>query len=118
MSSSAFSLSMAISDDSFAVTAGEPVLGGLKGPDARHFFCPSCMTWMFTRFDAMGPFVNVRPTMLDDPSWFEPFVETMTAEKLPWATTPARYRFAGFPSAEAFGPIAAEFADWSAARAG
>ena len=29
-------------------------------------------------------FVNVRATLLDDPYWFAPWLETQTAEKLAW----------------------------------
>ena len=36
------------------------------------------MSWMFTRPEGMDWFVNLRPTMLDDPSWFEPLIETCT----------------------------------------
>jgi hypothetical protein len=54
---------------------------------------------MFTRPEGRDFFVNLRPTMLDDPSWFTPFIETSTSEKLPWATTPAVHSFAaGFRS--------------------
>jgi len=55
------------------------------------------MTWMFTRLPGMDFFVNVRATMFDDVSWFTPFVETWTAEKLPWATTPAVHSFEQLP---------------------
>jgi len=48
MSASAFSLSAVIPSAAFLVTQGEPVIGGLHGP-SRHFFCPYCMSWMFTR---------------------------------------------------------------------
>jgi hypothetical protein len=37
MSASAFSLSVAIPSEGFRVTAGEPVIGGLRG-EARHHF--------------------------------------------------------------------------------
>ena len=63
MSASAFSLSAAIPSNGFAVVQGEPVLGGLRGPEAHHHFCPHCMTWMFTRPEGMDWFVNLRPTM-------------------------------------------------------
>src|SRR5690554_6793419 len=76
MSSSAFSLSAAYPSDAFAVTQGEPVVGGLRGDEIHHFFCPSCMSWMFTRVERLDWFVNVRATMLDDTSWCEPFLET------------------------------------------
>lgn len=44
---------------------------------------------MFTRIEPEIGFVNVRATMLDDPSWFAPFVETYTSEALPWAVAGA-----------------------------
>ena len=97
MSSSAYSLSAAVPAESFAVTEGEPVVGGLHGA-ARHYFCGWCMTWMFTRLDGIDFFVNVRPTMLDDTRWFEPFVETFTDEKLAWATTSARHSYPTLPA--------------------
>ena len=68
MSASAFSLTAAIPAAGFEVSRGEPVPGGLRNPELRHFFCPACMSWMFTRF--LPEFVNVRVTMLDDVSWF------------------------------------------------
>lgn len=101
MSASAFSLSAAIPAQGFEVIAGEPVIGGLHGPD-RHYFCGWCMSWMFTRPSGMDWFVNLRPTMLDDPSWFAPFVETYTSQKLPWAATPAAHSFETFPPLEAY----------------
>lgn len=39
------------------------------------------MSWMFTRPEGMDWFVNLRSTMLDDPSGLAPFVETWTSEK-------------------------------------
>jgi hypothetical protein len=109
MSSSAFSLSAAIPSDGFEVTKGEPVIGGLHGA-SRHYFCPYCMSWMFTRPEGLDWFVNVRATMLDDPSWFRPFVETFTDEKLPWATTPAVHSFGTLPAMDAYEGLIKEFA--------
>jgi hypothetical protein len=48
--------------------------------------------------------------MFDDPRWSVPFIETVTAEKLPWATTPARHSYAGYPPPEQFGSLLAEYA--------
>lgn len=96
MSASAFSLSVLLLADGFTVTAGEPAIGGLHGPD-RHFFCPHCKSWMFTRPEALPHLVNLRPSTLDDHSWFVPFMETFTREKLPWASTPAPHSFEAFP---------------------
>ncbi|NJO13328.1 MAG: GFA family protein [Gammaproteobacteria bacterium] len=101
MTGSAFSLSAAIPTEGFAVTEGEPVIGGLHGA-TRHFFCPHCMSWMFTRPEGMDSFVNVRSTLLDEPAWSRPFVETMTSEKLPWASTPAAYSFQKWPPVDQY----------------
>ena len=83
MTASAFSLTLAIPSEGFTVTAGDPVIGGLHGP-TRHFFCPRCMTWMFTRPEGFDQFVNLRPSVLDDRNWFVPFIEVWTQEKLRW----------------------------------
>lgn len=109
MSASAFSLSMAIPTPGFAVTKGEPVIGGLHGA-TRHYFCPHCMSWMFTRPEGLDMFVNVRATMLDDPSWYSPFIETYTSEKLPWASTPAVHSYSKFPEFGDYDGLVAEYA--------
>ncbi|MDP3593207.1 GFA family protein [Phenylobacterium sp.] len=101
MSASAYSLSAAIPSEGFEITQGEPVIGGLHGA-SRHYFCPHCMSWMFTRPEGVDFFVNLRPTMLDDTSWFTPFIETFTSEKLPWAATGAPHSYETFPPYEAF----------------
>ena len=94
------------------VVKGEPVIGGLHGADLNHYFCPHCMTWMFTRpvgFD----FVNVRPTMFDDTSWFRPYMETYASTKLPFAETGAVKSFATFPTMEDIGGLMKGYADWA-----
>ena len=108
MSSSAFSLSAAIPSEGFAVTNGEPVIGGLHG-DAKHYFCPHCMSWLFTRPHGIDFFVNLRPTMLDDARWFSPFIETYVSEKLPWASTPAAHSFEKFPPMDAYEALIKEY---------
>ena len=55
-------------------------------------------------------FVNLRPTMLDDTSWFRPFIETYTSDKLPWAITGAMHSFEQFPPFEAHEDLSKEFA--------
>jgi hypothetical protein len=109
MSSSAYSLSAAIPSEGFEVTKGEPVVGGLHGA-SKHYFCGYCMTWMFTRPEGIDWFVNLRPTMLDDHAWFAPFIETWTAEKLPWAATAAVHSYEALPSFEEYEPLVAEYA--------
>jgi hypothetical protein len=99
MTGSAYSVSAAIPADGFEVIQGEPVIGGLHGA-SRHYFCPHCMSWMFTRPEGLDAFVNVRATMLDDTRWFAPYVETWTSEKLPWASTGARHSYEQIPAME------------------
>lgn len=107
MSSSAYSLSAAIPNEGFEVISGETVIGGAHG-DPQHNFCAHCMSWLFTRMEGM-PFVNIRPTMLDDASAFVPFIETYTSEALPWAKTPAQHSFEKFPPMEAYQGLVGEF---------
>jgi hypothetical protein len=113
MSASAYSLSAAIPADGFAVIDGEPVIGGLHGA-SRHYFCPHCKSWMFTRPEGVDWFVNLRPTMLDDTSWYSPFIETFTREKLPWATTSAVHSYETFPPMEAYEGLLKAFAERAA----
>ena len=99
MTGSAFSLTVLVPADGFAVTKGEPVIGGLHG-EANHHFCPYCLSWIFSRPQWREGFINLRATMLDDTSWFSPFLETWTSEKLAWATVPAVHSYPGFPPPE------------------
>ena len=62
-----------------------------------HHFCPSCMTWMFTRPPGIDLLVNVRAPVLDDHLWVVPFVETFTAEGFAWARTAAPHSFETMP---------------------
>ena len=112
MSSSAFSLSALIPASGFTVTHGCPVVGGLHGLD-RHFFCPHCMSWLFTRPHGIDEFVNVRAALLDNASDYVPFMETWTCEKLPWVSTPAVESFAQLPAPEAFPRLMQAYAEFS-----
>jgi hypothetical protein len=99
LSASAYSLTIAVPSDGFAVTRGEPVVGGLHGPH-KQLYCPHCKNWMFTHPHGLDFFVNVRATMLDEHHWYAPFVEVFTSEKLPWAMTSAVHSFATQPDLE------------------
>lgn len=112
MSSSAFSLSALIPANGFTVTQGCPVVGGLMGVD-RHYFCPHCMSWLFTRPHGIDEFVNVRATLLDNAGAYVPFMETWTSEKLPWASTPAIESFAQLPEPQAFPRLLQAYAAFS-----
>ena len=108
LSASAFSLSNMYRTDGFRVTRGAPVIGALHGP-SRYLYCPHCLNWLFTRPAGLAAFVNVRATMLDEVSPMPPFMETMTRERLPWATTGARHSFETFPTDKAFPDLLAAF---------
>jgi hypothetical protein len=109
MTASAFSLSTLYPSSAFQVTSGEPVIGGLHSA-TRHYFCPHCMSWLFTRPEGLDELVNVRATLMDDAQSFSPFIETYTDEKLPWVTTPAIHSFNKFPRLEDFPALLSEFA--------
>ncbi|MFK0332655.1 GFA family protein [Rhizobium sp. NPDC090275] len=109
MSSSAYSLSAAIPSDGFEITSGEPVIGGLHGAMSHHYFCPHCMTWMFTKTEGMEWFVNLRPTMLDDASWFTPFIETWTREKLAFAETGAEHSYEALPEMQDYEKLTKDY---------
>jgi hypothetical protein len=109
MTASAFSLSSLYASSNLEVTEGEPVIGGLHGA-TRHFFCPHCMSWLFTRPEGLEDFVNVRATMLDHTKDFTPFIETYTSEALPWARTPAVHSFEKFPPMERYAQLVEDFA--------
>ncbi|RBP16826.1 hypothetical protein DFR50_104103 [Roseiarcus fermentans] len=109
MTASAFSLGALHPTASFEVVSGETLVGGLHGP-AEHIHCSYCLSWIYTRPTLAAGVVFVRPTMLDHPDAFTPFVEFATSEKLPWAFTPAKRRFAGFPSREEFAALLPDYA--------
>ncbi|AHC36019.1 aldehyde-activating protein [Pseudomonas fluorescens] len=113
MTASAFSLSALIPASAFTVTQGCPVIGGLHGVD-RHYFCPHCMSWLFTRPHGIDEFVNVRASLLDNAREYVPFMETWASEKLPWASTPARESFAQLPAPQDFPRLLQAYAEFSA----
>ena len=110
MTASAFSLSIAIPAAGFEVTRGEPVIGGLHGK-SRHFHCPHCKSWLFTRPEGLDDMVNLRASMLDRSHWVAPYAETWRGEGFAWATTGAKHSFAGMPDPSVFPALIAEFAE-------
>jgi hypothetical protein len=109
MTASVFATTLTVPADALSVTEGEPVLGGIHGDVARHYHCEWCKSWVFTRLPAEFGAVNIRATMLDDCSWFVPFVETQTDEKLPWVTTPAKHLFKRFPEPAEYPRLIGEY---------
>lgn len=109
MTGSAFSTTLIMPASGFELIAGDTVIGGLHGDDVHHHHCDWCKSWVFTRPAADLGFVNVRATLLDDASWFAPWMETQTAEKLPWATTGASVSFERFPAMEDYQDLIARY---------
>lgn len=109
MTASAYSLSALYLSSAFRVTAGEPELGGLRA-ETKHYFCPECKSWLFTRPQGVGELVNVRATMMEDAQSFEPFVESYTDEMLPWAKTNAVHSFEKFPAESDYRELIAAYA--------
>ncbi|MBT2185942.1 GFA family protein [Sphingobium nicotianae] len=109
MSASAFSLSSCYMSDQVEILSGEPAIGGLHGP-TRHYFCPHCFSWMFTRPEGMDEIVNLRTTMLDEPPQDKPFLETYTSTALSWVKTGATHSFETFPPVEHYRQLIVEFA--------
>lgn len=96
LTASAFSLTAMFPTDSVSVT-GELVIGGLRAEQREHNFCAKCLSFIFTRIKGADTRVNLRVSLLDDQTWFEPFVELMTDEKLSWASVPAMHSFSQKP---------------------
>lgn len=109
LTSGPYSLSILLPGTGFEVTAGEPVLGGLKA-DHKQYYCPNCKTWVFTR-PAGTNLVNLRSVLLDNASWAAPFMETGTAARLPFVQTGAEFSFEGFPDPSEYPQILEAFAD-------
>jgi hypothetical protein len=109
MTGGAYSISVMLPTAGFEVVEGEPVIGGLHGA-SRHFHCGHCKSWLFTKPEGMDDMVNLRASMLEDASWFTPFVETCRAEGFAWANTGAKHSFPNIPEMGAWGPLIQEFA--------
>uniref|UniRef100_UPI004038EEA2 GFA family protein n=1 Tax=Pseudomonas bambusae TaxID=3139142 RepID=UPI004038EEA2 len=108
MSASAFSLTALFPSERFVITLGVPVLGGVRGP-TQHFFCPNCLSWLFTRPAESDAFVGVRSSLLGHAERYAPFMETWTRKKLPWASTGASVSFEEFPDPREYPALMARF---------
>ncbi|KIC37028.1 aldehyde-activating protein [Leisingera sp. ANG-M7] len=93
---SAFSLTAMFAAESFSVT-GRLLAGGLRSGRREHNFCRDCLNFVFTRIQGAESRVNLRTALFADLARFEPFVELMTEEKLPWSSVPATHSYARFP---------------------
>lgn len=116
MTASAFSTTLTLPEDALEIVRGEPVIGGLHGDESRHHHCEWCKSWLFTSLPPEYGAVNVRATMLDDATWFAPYMETFTSEKLSWAETGAVESFEQFPEDDTYPLLMRDYAAWVVTR--
>ncbi|MEO9517584.1 GFA family protein [Shimia sp.] len=95
--SSAFSLSVMFPSDDVHCS-GELITGGLGSNGRTHYFCKSCLNFVYSQIDGAEHRINLRTSVLLDAASFEPFVELMTDEKLPWTSVPATHSFSQVPT--------------------
>lgn len=115
MTGGAYSATAMVPEAGFAVLRGSPVRGGTREGAHAHRHCPDCHGWLFTQLGGGMEFVNVRATLLDDPSWFSPFIESQTAEALPWALVAAPHSYPRFPDMADYPVLMTPYADAAAA---
>ncbi|WP_298306279.1 GFA family protein [uncultured Erythrobacter sp.] len=109
LTSSAYSVSGVFAREAFELTAGQPVIGALRG-EVEHWYCDSCKSWIYTVPPGETPVVNVRLTLLDDPPRGRPHVEMCTNEAQDWALLGSAHQYAGFPPPEDYPALARSFA--------
>lgn len=97
LTASAYSLSTMFPSDSFSVS-GDLITGGLGAGGRTHYFCASCLGFIYSQIDGADGRVNVRTSLLDQSASFKPFIEVMTEEKLPWAKVLTVHSFAQRPA--------------------
>lgn len=110
LTSGPYSLTLMLPDEGFAVLEGETARGGLHRDESHYHYCAHCKSWLYTTAPALGPFVNFRPTMLEDASWVVPYVESYVSEKLPGVVSGAKHSFEKFPVREQYPELVAGFA--------
>ncbi|MEM9472149.1 MAG: GFA family protein [Pseudomonadota bacterium] len=96
LGASAYSLTTVFPSDCFSCS-GELIKGGLGSSGRTHYFCRSCLSFVFSRIEGADQRINLRTSVLSEAASLEPFVELMTDEKLPWARVPAVHSFARYP---------------------
>ncbi|MDB4559021.1 GFA family protein [Amylibacter sp.] len=96
-SASAFSLTTMFPYESFSFT-GALITGGLRSQGRVHYFCKSCLNFIYSQIAGAEHRINLRKSVLHEAALFEPFVEVMTDEKMPWAKVPVSHSFSQSPT--------------------
>lgn len=116
LSASAYTLTTMFPSASFSHT-GQLITGGRGRKGQAHYFCKSCLGFLFSRIGAGSDRINLRTSVLEQAALFQPFIELMAAEKMPWATAPVVHSFDEYPeSQEELQLLMDEYAGWLSAR--
>lgn len=111
LSASDYCLTTMVPTRDFSVP-GKTAIGGLRSPGREHFFCASCLCFVYSRVNGGQERINLRTSILDDATHFPPFVELMTDFKRPWANTQALRSFGRFPeTVDELTVLLADYAD-------
>lgn len=111
LTASAYSLTAIMPSEGFSVLKGQLIVGGRKSNQRQHFYCGECMTFMYTRLNGKEERVNVRTCIFDNAAAMAPFIEVVTAEKLPWASVTSTHSFTSFPkTSDEFDDLTLEYA--------
>ncbi|MEM8685758.1 MAG: GFA family protein [Pseudomonadota bacterium] len=97
MSASAYALAIVFPSSGFSCS-GELITGGLGSGPRAHYYCKACLSLVYTQIEGADDRINLRTSVLNDAALFEPFVELMTDEKVPWAHVPVVHSFPRFPA--------------------
>lgn len=97
LSASAYTLTTMFPVDAVSCT-GALVRGGLRSDGRAHYFCKSCLNIVYSQLGHAPERINLRTSILKQAALFEPFVEVMTDEKMPWAQVPAVHSYAQVPA--------------------
>ncbi|MBT8154597.1 GFA family protein [Epibacterium ulvae] len=100
LSASAFSLTVMVPQDSFTCS-GDLIVGGRKSDGRVHYFCASCLNFVYSQIGTGSGRINLRSSVLKEAALFAPFVELMTEEKQPWVSLPVQHSFARYPESAA-----------------
>src|SRR5262245_12201022 len=91
LSGSAFRLSMPVRRDTLEVVAGIPEeleYSPLGASTKRGRRCGTCSTWLWGEPVRLPQVVVLRPSTLDDRSWFDPVAHIWVRSAQPWVRIP------------------------------
>ena len=76
-----------IRESALNILSGEPKYFRSKGDSGRwtdRGFCSNCGTPMFAKGEVAPGFISIKPGTFDDPSWFQPTIDTWASSSPKW----------------------------------